>query len=124
MSNYAYFSDAEIQKWQLDPELWAMLDMARGKAGVPFVITRGKDTRQHEMSLAGGVPDSSHISGHGVDLLVQDDHSLFLMINGLLLAGFGRIGIYHDANFKPTHLHADNAPDLPPEVMWLKLEQN
>jgi hypothetical protein len=125
MGNYHYFDDAEVARWQLEPEIWAMLDMARDKAGIPFLITRGRCTLQHEMSLAGGVSDSSHIKGFGVDLATQgDDHALCMIIVGLVLAGFRRFGIYHDANFSPHHVHVDNDPDLPPGVMWLKMEKN
>src|SRR5690348_14360557 len=39
VSNYKYFSDDEIKG--LDLELCAMLDRARGLAGLPFIITCG-----------------------------------------------------------------------------------
>lgn len=124
MSNWHYFSDEEVAKWQLDPELWAMLDLARDKAGVPFIITSGKRTAEQEIALKGGVRDSAHIKGLGVDIATGDDHRLCLILAGLFIAGFRRIGIYHDAQMVPHHIHADIDPDLPQEVVWLKLEQN
>lgn len=127
MSNYHYFDDAEIAKWQLQPELWAMLDAARQKAGIPFIITSGKRTPDQESALKGGVRDSSHITGWGVDLAVTDDHSLCLILIGLFSAGFKRVGIYHDSAMRPTHIHADADPDLlakTNEACWLLLEQN
>lgn len=127
MSNYHYFSDEEVAKWQLQSETWAMLDMARDKAGVPFIITSGKRTAEQEIALKGGVRDSAHISGYGVDIATGDGHVLCLILSGLILAGFRRIGIYHDAQFVPHHLHADNDPDLLAKTgpdIWLALEQN
>lgn len=124
MSNYHYFSDAEIAQWQLDPELWAMLDMARDKAGVPFIITSGKRTVDQETALKGGVRDSAHIKGLGVDIATGNDNLLCLILSGLFIAGFRRIGIYHDSQMVPHHIHADIDPDLPPNVCWILLEQN
>lgn len=125
---YKYFSPDEIAKWQLQPETWAMLDLARGMAGIPFVITSGKRSPDQEQHLIGGVSDSSHISGYGVDLFTNGDgHILAMMMVGLAIAGFRRFGIYHDAQFVPHHLHVDNDPILlgktGPDI-WLKLEQN
>lgn len=128
MSNYHYFNDEEVAKWQLQAETWAMLDMARDKAGIPFIITSGKRTSEQEIALKGGVRDSSHITGYGVDLSTDGDgHRLCLMLVGLILAGFRRFGIYHDQNFVPHHLHVDNDPDLLAKTgpdIWLKLQQN
>jgi hypothetical protein len=135
MSNYHWFSDQEVAQWQLDGQVWAMLDMARqktvdddpNKKGVPFIITRGKDTLQHEMALHGGVSDSSHILGLGVDLSVTDDASLCAILVGLFYAGFRRIGIYGTlANGKmvPTHIHADFDAQLPTPATWVMQEQN
>ena len=135
MSNYHWFDDVEVAKWQLQPETWAMLDMARqntvaldpsGK-GIPFIITSGKRTPEQEAALKGGVRDSAHISGYGFDLAVSDGFSLCLMIAGLTAAGFKRLGIYHDTNMVPTHIHGDNDPDLLAKTgptMWILMEQN
>lgn len=124
VSNYHYFNDEEVAKWQLDPELWAMLDMARDKAGVPFIITSGRRTIEQETALKGGVRDSAHINGLGVDIATGDDNRLCLILSGLFITGFRRIGIYHDAQFVPHHIHADIDKTLPPNVCWLLLEQN
>lgn len=124
VSTFKYFSDAEVAQWQLDPEVFAKLDQARDAAGIPFIITSGKRTPEQETALRGGVRDSSHIKGLGVDLSVTDDHSLCLMLAGLFSAGFRRIGIYVNAQWVPTHIHADIDPDLPQQVVWLKQEEN
>ena len=110
----------------LDPQLISMLDMARDKAGIPFVITSGKRTAQQEAELKGGVKDSTHLLGLAVDLECNVDNALCLMLKGLFAAGFRRIGLYHDALFQPRHLHVDIGPmpDYPQDCMWLKLEEN
>lgn len=105
-----FFTEDEVQG--LDPEFVAKLDWARGRAGVPFVITSGKRTpEQNERAM--GVDASAHIKGLAVDLRCSDSQVRFKMVNALLLAGFKRIGIYD------KHVHCDLDPDLPQEVCWV-----
>lgn len=110
MGNWHYFQDSEVQG--LDTELVAMLDMARGKANVPFVITCGLRTLAQNAALAESVSDSAHLSGHAVDLACGDDPTRYAMLVGLLGAGFNRIGIYS------AHIHVDNDTTKPPNVCW------
>ncbi len=110
---YQYFSQAEISKWQLKPELWQLLDKARGIAGVPFIITSGLRTTQQNED-AGGVQDSSHLRGLGCDLSVIDSDKRYKILTALLQAGFHRIGVY------AKHLHCDIDPSLPPNLIWHK----
>jgi len=127
MNPYQYFSLDEVDRWQLKPETWAMADSARGISGVPYIITSGLRTVAEETALRGGVRDSAHISGYGFDLACTDGKMLCLILLGLLRAGFLRIGIYVDAAFNPTHIHADNDPDLLAKTgpcIWIKREQN
>ena len=130
MSNYTFFDDAEITKWQLDGQLWAMLDLARGKAGVPFVITSGRRSADGNSILAGAVPDSSHLTGLGVDIFVQDDNAYCLILKGLYAAGFRRFGHYFSVDqkdpnhFIPRHIHVDIDSTKPQDCCWAKREQN
>jgi len=110
MSQYHFFTDEEVQG--LDKELCAMLDMARGQAGVPFVITCGLRTPEQNAALPEAVQDSAHLTGNAVDLACGDSATRFAMIRGLLLAGFTRIGVYS------AHIHADNSVTLPQNVCW------
>ena len=110
MGNFKYFKDDEIKG--LDIELCAMLDRARGLAGVPFLITCGLRTVAENAALAESVSDSAHLTGNGVDLACNDSTARYAMLRGLILAGFNRIGIYS------AHIHADNSPTLPPNVCW------
>lgn len=110
MGNFRYFTDEEIKG--LDLELCAMLDRARGLAGMPFEITCGPRTPEQNAALAESVKDSAHLTGNAVDLACNDSKLRYNMVRGLLLAGFNRIGIYS------AHIHADNSPSLPPNVIW------
>lgn len=109
-SRWHFFSDDEVEG--LDTELVAMLDWARGRAGVPFIITSGKRSPEHNESV-GGVQDSAHTKGLGVDIRCADGNARFRMITALLLAGFKRIGVYD------KHLHVDIDGSLAPEVVWV-----
>lgn len=137
MSNYHYFTDEDIAKWQLNPELWAMLDMARSKSvtvqlpnGCPFIITSGRRSADGNSVLKGAVSDSSHLTGDGVDLWVEDGAHYFAMLKGIYAAGFRRIGHYYaeekgDPNsFIPRHLHVDKDETKPLDCAWCKREQN
>lgn len=107
---YRYFSDDEVAG--LDQELIMMLDMARGKAGVPFAITCGFRTPEENAALVGSVQDSAHLTGHAVDIACSDSITRFAMVSGLIAAGFTRIGIYS------AHIHADNDASKPAHVCW------
>lgn len=111
---YNFFSDSEIKG--LDKELCAMLDWARGRAGIPFVITCGLRTPDHN-DLVGGVQDSAHLRGLGVDLACSDSPTRYKMVQALLLAGFKRIGIYNQ------HIHADRDETLPQGVIWIGISK-
>ena len=124
MGNFKFFTDDELKG--LQGNLPAMLDVARGIAGTPFVISSGYRTPEQEAALKGGVRNSTHSLGLAVDLVCSDDNQLFLMMKGLFAAGFRRMGVYHDDKMQVHHIHADigQMPDFPQDCVWLKLEQN
>lgn len=137
MSNWKYFDDAEVAKSQLVPELYSKLDVARSKTvtptlpnGVPFIITSGRRTPDGNSVLKGAVPDSSHLTGQGADLWIEDDQHMYAMLQGLYAAGFRRIGIYFmqdtaDANrLIPRHFHVDIDETKPQDCCFVKREQN
>lgn len=110
MQSLTYFSPEEVKG--LDPELCAMLDIARARAGVPFEITCGLRSPEENAQLANSVSDSAHLTGLAVDLACSDSATRFAMIKGLLAAGFTRIGVYS------AHLHADRDESKPQNVFW------
>ena len=107
---YKYFTDEEANG--LDAELMSKLDTARHVSGVPFFITSGKRTADSNTS-AGGVEDSSHLKGLAVDLRVTGDDTRYLMVKGLLAAGFTRIGLYS------SHIHVDLDSEKNAERLWV-----
>ncbi len=124
MGQFNYFSNGEIKN--LDLEFVAMLDRARHKAGIPFVITSGFRSPEDNFN-AGGVQGSSHTKGLAVDLRCHSSTELWHILDGLFSAGFTRIGIYHrlqDNLIMPAHVHVDASLDLPQNVTWLKYEHD
>ena len=107
---YKFFTDDEAKG--LDPELMSKLDTARAVAGIPFKITSGLRTCDAN-TAAMGVEGSSHLCGKAVDLAVEAGSDRFLIVKGLLAAGFVRIGCYD------RHIHADVDATKPQNVLWV-----
>jgi len=106
---WVYFKEHEVEG--LDHELVAMLDRARHKAGIPFLITSGKRTAERNR-IVGGEEDSSHMLGLAVDLKCSYSGDRYRMLKVLLEVGFNRIGIYNQ------HLHCDLDRGKIPNVIW------
>ncbi len=111
-TQYIYFKPSEVVG--LKPELVAMLDKARGIAGVPFKITSGYRT-EAQNALVGGVEGSSHTKGLAVDLLVADEVAGGKILLALAQAGFKRFGFYKDG-----HIHCDIDTGKPNPCYWVK----
>lgn len=107
---YKYFKPYEIVG--LKPELVALLDKARGIAGVPFRINSGKRTVEGNKK-AGGVPDSAHLTGLAVDIACTTDSNRWKIIDACRQVGFNRIGI------AKTFIHVDIDKSKSPNVIWL-----
>lgn len=96
---------------KMNPEFLEMLDKAREIAGVPFIITSGYRTEDHN-ALVGGVDSSAHTRGFAADIACRDSKSRYNIINSLQAAGFNRIGI------SGIFIHVDSDPEKPSEVIW------
>lgn len=96
---YRFFSPKEAEG--LSPDLMAMLDMARAKAGVPFKILSGLRTEEQN-KRAGGKSNSTHLLGLAVDLSTPDDTIRFKVVKALFDVGFRRIEVSKDG-----HTHCD-----------------
>ena len=105
-----FFTDAEVDG--LQPQLVDMLDKAREFAGVPFLITCGYRSPEHNAEI-GGAPNSAHTRVLAVDLRCADSWTRFRMVRGLIFAGFNRI------ETAPAHVHADVDQTLPQNVFIL-----
>lgn len=88
------------------------LDRARGLAGTSFVVNSGYRCKKHNDSV-GGKLRSAHTTGYGADISATTSRKRYQIIDGLLAAGFSRIGI------AKSFIHADNAPSLAPQVIWV-----
>jgi phage terminase large subunit-like protein len=89
------------------------LQRAREIAGAPFDIRNGSGWRCEEHNReVGGTPESSHLTGHAVDIPAWSSEQRFAIINGLIKAGFKRIGI------AKTFIHADDSAGKPQNIMW------
>lgn len=96
---------------KIDDSLIAKLEVARGLAHTPFVITSGYRCEKHNKRV-GGKANSSHLRGLAVDILAQDSVARFKIMKALLDAGFKRVG------FADTFIHVDVDSSLAQEVMW------
>lgn len=96
----------------MDLDFLMMLDDARHKAGISFVITSGVRCSSHNRAC-GGKKDSAHLHGFAADIACSDSRSRGYMIGALYEAGFNRIGIH------PDFLHVDDDPSKDADVVWL-----
>ena len=108
---YKHFKESEVVGLQV--ELVLMLDQAREKAGIPFVITSGLRTPEHNKEI-GGVENSAHLTGKAVDIHCETSEQRFKILGALIEAGFKRIGIGSD------FIHADIDADKPWRVIFLE----
>lgn len=101
----------------MDSNFLAMLDDARGIAGIPFTITSGFRTPSHNAYVGGVQPSlqskgSSHLFGYAADIAAPTSRQKYVIVDALIKAGFNRIGIGN------SFIHVDNDPDKDPDVIW------
>ena len=95
----------------MNPDFLAMLEYAREKAEIPFVITSGYRTPEHNKKV-GGVTNSAHTKGRAADVRYQTEKDADKIIRSALDAGFKRIGIGN------RFIHLDNDFTLPTPAIW------
>ena len=93
------------------------LDRARYIANVPFKISSGFRTPQHNVNLREqgykASANSSHLKGLAVDIGYNGSRERYLIVQSLMHVGINRIGI--GKTF--IHCDVDNLKD--PDVIWL-----
>lgn len=104
--------DAPGSGIKMNRDFLAKLDFARHDADIPFIITSGYRTKEHN-ELVGGVDSSAHTKGYAADISCRDSRSRYIIISSLQKAGFNRIGI------ASTFIHVDDDPDKPKNVIWV-----
>ncbi len=127
---FKYFTQEEVVG--LDPEFVSKLDIATARTAdisvekrrVPFVITSGFRSPDQNQSVIGSVADSSHLTGHAVDLKVVNSHEVWVMVAALTEAGINRIGVYVNKEWQPIHIHCDDDSGKVSQVIFIKSEQN
>jgi len=90
----------------------AKLQDARNIASIPFVITSGYRCPEYNKAV-GGKSDSSHLKGLAADIRAQTSSERFAIVNGLVKAGFVRIGMGRD------FIHVDMDMSKPQHLMWV-----
>lgn len=97
-------------------EFLKKIDKAREISGVPYIITSGFRTPQHNETLKKqgykASPNSSHLKGVAADISCLDSGTRQKIVNGLIKAGFTRIGI------SDTFIHCDCDSDKH-DAIWL-----
>ena len=92
------------------------LDRARDIANIPFLISSGFRTPQHNVNLRKqgykASANSSHLKGCAADIICKDSGTRQKIVNGLIMAGFTRIGI------ADSFIHCDTDKDKN-DAIWL-----
>lgn len=114
---YKYFKPEEFAKCipaccieDMQTYFLAMLDKAREKAGVPFILNSAFRSYAHEIKM-GRSGNSSHCLGVAVDIACSSSRYRLDILKALLDTGFKRIGIYS------TFIHVDFDMSKP-ECIW------
>ena len=110
-TQWKYFAAHEVYK--LETKLVNLLDVARGIAGIPFVITSGYRSPAYNKKI-GGSANSAHMDSTAVDLRCRNSSERFKIVNAAIKAGFTRIGVAD--NF--IHLDISKRDVHPDNVMW------
>ena len=114
--NFKYFNLEEFNCPSLpnsgvnmDKEFILKLEKAREIANIPFRISSGYRTEEHNEKV-GGVKNSSHLKGLAADIKVGSGNERYIILNSLILAGFKRLGI------AKTFIHVDLDYEKPNSV--------
>jgi uncharacterized protein YcbK (DUF882 family) len=95
----------------MDKEFLSKLDQARSLCDIPFRITSGYRTEEHNRKVKG-VLGSSHTKGLAADIACTNSAARHIIVSALLKVGLNRIGI---AN---TFIHVDRDPSKVANVIW------
>ena len=107
---WKYFKEDEVIG--LSQDLVYKLDRARGFYGHPIVINSGFRTPDQN-DLVGGVKNSEHVTGEGVDIKAPTEQTLREKLTWPLgAAGFHRIGRYLH------HFHVGISQEHPTPAFW------
>lgn len=103
--------DAPLSYSMMNRGLIFKLDLAREISGVPFTVSSGYRTENHNKKV-GGTKTSKHRTGDGVDLIIQDSEHRYQILKALIEVRFNKIGIYK------SHIHVELHPDNKNEMIF------
>jgi hypothetical protein len=122
-----YFNQSDFDKCNppckledMDKVFMVMLDSARNHSGIlaqskgdkcVYVLTSAYRTVAHEIKK-GRSGTSSHTKRVAVDIACPDSRTFYYVIQGLLKAGFTRIGINFDSKFVHVDQDLEKTPNL------------
>jgi len=117
-NNMKYFKLSEFDSPDLvgsgeamDKEFLSRLDQARSLCDIPFRITSGYRTEDHNRKVKG-VLGSSHTKGLAADIACTNSAARHIIVSALLKVGLNRIGI------ADTFIHVDRDSSKPANVIW------
>jgi uncharacterized protein YcbK (DUF882 family) len=99
-------------KGEVSDVILTMLDAARTHSRCAYHITSAYRCPVHNKNV-NGVYSSAHVFGLAVDISTPNSKIRFAVLQGLIKAGFTRIGI------ADTFIHVDIDGTKPGEVCWL-----
>jgi len=115
---YQFFSQVDFDRCNpacdisdMDVDFMKKLDIARRASNLPYMPTSAYRSKEHELEM-GRNGSSSHTKGLAVDLMAVSSRQRFLVLKGLIEAGFTRIGL--GENF----LHVDMDSEKSQYVAW------
>jgi hypothetical protein len=112
-------TDPVIDFDNVDRPTLAMLNDARDRAGIPFIVTSNYRTPQHSVEVGGSLGDAhTEIPCTAFDISCTSGREMYFIIKAAFEAGFKRIGLNH------SHVHLDNSPKLPVQVMWIESDNH
>jgi zinc D-Ala-D-Ala carboxypeptidase len=95
----------------MDPYFLQLLDKARTHAQIPFRISSGYRTKEHNKKV-GGVPNSAHLKGLAADIVCNNSSDRYIILSALLHVGFHRIGV------GDSFIHCDTSTEKPGFMVW------
>lgn len=114
-----YFNEQEFEACtpsckyeQINEGSLSRLDLCRGLAKTPFVLSSAYRSREYEISK-GRSGNGAHVEGRAFDIRCRDSVCRFRIVAAALEVGFTRIGI------GKTFIHLDDSPNLIQNVIWL-----
>jgi uncharacterized protein YcbK (DUF882 family) len=96
------FACPKTGRMEMDEGFLAQLDRAREIAGIPFRITSGFRSPEHNAAV-GGHPNSRHLDGEAADIAAPDSESRGRILQALVQAGLQSFAVSKERGF----IHVD-----------------